>query len=111
MTAVVASVCNAFPEKAGNAGLALLTSRVFFQLDRMRMTHDLPSSRITDYLPHSSAVGQICDDERKKSDSLPHRRYDLETLAVKLQLTGQREQVWPIIDGHRDMLPPIKKQS
>ena len=37
VTAVVASICNAHPEKAGRAGLAVLTCREFFAMDRARM--------------------------------------------------------------------------
>ena len=33
MTAVVVSICNAYPEKAGRAGLAVLTCREFFAMD------------------------------------------------------------------------------
>lgn len=98
-TSVVASVCVAYPEKAGRAGLAVLSNREIVQCDRIRMT-----------MERGAALGaffglnpqhRIYEDERNKSNSLDHRQQDLEYLAIKLQLTELREEVWAIIDRHR----------
>jgi hypothetical protein len=53
----------------------------------------------------------IYDDERRRADSLPHRKHDLEALAIKLQLGAQRDTVWLILDGYRAGLPEIKEQT
>ena len=111
ITAVVASICIAHPEKCGRAGLALLTSRHVVQLDRSRMSHDRTSPSLTEVVPSMQPKNKIYDDERKKSDKLPHRQRDLEYLAVKLQFGGLHEEVWKIIDQHREALPPREEQS
>ncbi len=110
-TAVVASVCNAHPEKAGRAGLALLSSPELIRMDRARTVQEHSHSALSDILP-SFGFNQIYEEERKKSNALPHRGHDLEALAVKLQLIeGQREAVFEIIDRHRAALPPVEEQS
>lgn len=110
-TAVVASVCNAHPDKAGRAGLALLSSPELISMDRARMVQEHSHSVMSGFLP-SFGISHIYEEERKKSNALPHRGHDLEVLAVKLQLIeGQREAVFEIIDRHRAALPPVEKQS
>lgn len=110
-TAVVASVCNAHPEKAGRAGLSLLSSPELIWMDRARMVQEHSQSALSDIFP-SFGINQIYEEERKKSNALPHRGHDLEALAVKLQLIeGQREAVFDIIDRHRAALPPVEEQS
>lgn len=99
-TAVVASVCVAYPDKAGQAGLALLSSREIVQLDRGRLA--------SEFSPASEAFfglnpgHQLFEQERVASNELPHRREDLESLAVRMQLGKDREGVWAIIDRHRE---------
>jgi len=110
-TAVVASVCNAHPEKAGRAALALLSSPDLIRMDRARIVQEHSHSALSDFFP-SFGINQIYEEERKKSNALPHRGHDLEALAVKLQLIeGQREAVFEIIDRHRASLPPVGEQS
>lgn len=109
-TAVVASVCNAHPEKAGRAGLALLSSRELIRIDRVRMAQEGPHSAMSGIFP-SFGINEIYENERKKSDVLPHRGHDLEALAVKLQLTEGRKEVFALIDRHRAALPPIEEQT
>jgi hypothetical protein len=111
ITAVVASVCNAHPEKGGRAAFALLTSRELIAMERARLVQDRGYSLVFDIVPGLDAANEFYNDERKKSGSLPHRKDDLEALAVKLQLGAQREQVQQILDQHRANLPPIEKQS
>lgn len=99
-TAVVASVCVAYPAKAGQAGLALLSSRRIVQLDRERWAREFTSGFGTLFGldPHH----QLFEQERKASNELPHRREDLESLAVRMQFGIDREEVWAIIDRHRE---------
>ena len=111
VTAVVASVCIAHPDKCGRAGLALLTSRNIVQLDRSRMSHDQTSPSLTEVVPSMQPKNKIYDEERKKSDELIHRQRDLEYLAVKLQFDGLHDEVWKTIDQHREALPPREEQS
>ena len=97
-TAVVASVCNAHLDRGGVASLALLTSRATVELDRARMSKEPPF--LID-LPGPDPMDSFYNDERKRSSALGHRRHDLEALAWKLQLGGQAEQTWKVIDAHR----------
>lgn len=109
-TAVVSSVCNAHPEKAGRAGLALLSSRVLILIDRARLVNERSHSVMYEILSNFG-INELYKNERKKSDTLPHRSDDLESLAVKLQLIEGREEVFALIDRHRAALPPVEKQS
>ena len=98
-TGVVASVCVAFPEKAGQAGLALLSSRDVVQLDRERLALEsgAGSTAFFGLNPHN----RMFEQERLASNELPHRREDLESLAVRMQFAEHRDDVWAIIDRHR----------
>lgn len=109
-TAVVASVCNAHPDKSGRAALAVLSSRELIGLDRARMVHESSASAMSGMMP-SFGVGRFYESERKKSNALPHRGYDLEALSVRLQLGPEREKVFEIIDRFRAALPPVEEQS
>jgi hypothetical protein len=40
ITALVAGIANAYPQRAGKAGLAVLTCRDFFEMDRARMVRE-----------------------------------------------------------------------
>jgi hypothetical protein len=51
------------------------------------------------------------DLERRESAKLPHRRQDLERLALMLQSTPLREQVWQVIDDYKAKLPPQSDQD
>jgi hypothetical protein len=112
VTAVVASVCNAYPQKVGRAGLAVLTCREFFAMDRARMVKEssMPGS-LADRMPMFDVEDKIYDDERRIADSLSHRKHDLEALAVKLQHSGQRDAVWQILDEYRAKLPEVGAQN
>ena len=98
-TGVVASVCVAYPEKAGQAGLALLSSRDVVQFDRERLA--LESSAASTAFFGLDPHYRMFEQERSASNELPHRREDLESLAVRMQLTERRDGVWAIIDRHR----------
>ena len=102
--AVVASVCNAHPERGGVASLALLTSRQAIEMDRARIVKEPPSTALMD-LPGPDPMQRFYNDERNRSSALGHRRHDLEALAWKLQLGGEAEQTRQIIDAHRAQIP------
>ena len=103
VTGIVASVCVACPDKAGRAGLALLSSREVVQLDRRRLASESGSAfdAFFGLNPHN----RLFEQERGKSNELAHRREDLESLAVRMQLGDHREAVWEILDRHRVEVP------
>jgi hypothetical protein len=112
VTAVVASVCNAQPEKAGRAGLAVLTCREFFAMDRARMVQELSApGSLADRMPTYDVEDKIYDVERRLADSRSHHKHDLEALAVKLQLGGQGDAVGQILDEYRATLPEVGAQN
>ena len=108
-TAVVASICIAYPDKAGRAGLALLSNRELIECDQSRVA--LESSTGLDPFRGVVPSNYIHEQERKKSNELQHRREHLESLAVRMQSTDVREDVWRIIDQHRSELPDDQDES
>jgi hypothetical protein len=58
-----------------------------------------------------NAETMVYNDERRRADSLPHRKHDLEALAIKLQLGAHRDAVWRILDEHRAALPEVAEQT
>lgn len=109
-TALVASVCVASPAMAGKAGLAVLSNRDFFFMDRSRMVSEMTGS-LSGLFPATNIQNELFDNERKQSDALGHRRRDLEALAVQLQFGAEREAVWAILDAHKAALPEQSEQS
>ena len=104
LTSVVASVCVAYPEKAGLAGLALLSNREVIQFDfELTVSEDIaPLNLFADLAPTNFPHKQ----EREESNNLEHRRKHLETLAIQMQTVHDtRESVWRILDRHYSEIP------
>lgn len=111
ITAVVASIATAYPKQAKQAALPLLTYPYFIKLDKRRMVHDLsPLTSILSYLPIIDK-NRYYIEERKKADSLDHRRLHLENLALQLQFGPLRDEVWQILDRYYKELPPLDQQK
>jgi hypothetical protein len=53
----------------------------------------------------------LCDQERKASAGLAHRRRSLEYVAVSLQTLSFRDRVWRLIDTFKAELPPEGEQD
>jgi hypothetical protein len=110
VTGVLASVCMAHPSKAPRTAVTLLTSREAIWMDRQRMVGEGFGSSI------SEAFGSISDhvlyeSERKTANLLQHRKADFEMMAIRLQQTSAREDVWRVIDKHRASLPAEDNQT
>ncbi|MDP1860628.1 MAG: hypothetical protein Q8K82_18275 [Gemmatimonadaceae bacterium] len=101
-TGVVASVCIAHPKRAGRAALAVLSSRAIIECDKHRMVAEASAS--AEFLVGINASHALFEMERRKANALAHRREDLESLALRLQLTDHRDAVWALIDRHRAAL-------
>lgn len=108
ITAVVLSVAQAWPQGTWRAILPFLAHRRFFDLDRSRVVADQSGAGRILENPGFWTVpeDEWYSDERRQSNAREHRRVDLEATALRLQLTGAREQVWKLVDGHRAALPP-----
>ena len=109
-TAVVASVCNAYPKEGGAASLALLTSREAFSMD-LRRTVSERDADFPNLFPYRDPMAKHYNNERQRSNALEHRRQHLENLAINLQLAESRDEVWKIIDGHHALLPDGAERS
>jgi hypothetical protein len=112
-TAVVVSVAQAWPEGTWRALLPLLAHRVFFELDRSRFIQDQSGAgRMLESLGLRNTTESILyAKERKKSNSLPHRKQDLESTALQLQLTEAREEIEKVIDSLRRELPAVSERT
>ena len=109
-TAVVASVCVAYPTASGDAALAVLTSRDLFSMDIRRKVNESSASALLAF-PEYDPMRRYYLSEREQSNALEHRSQDIEFLASKLQFTNRREEVWNVIDAHRKNISPPADRS
>jgi len=114
ITAVLASVSTAYPRRAPRTGVAVLGASEAIWMDRQRMVSEGSAAGFAAGL--TEAFGSIPDhliyeSERKNADALKHRKSDLEALALALQQTDSREEIWRIIDRYRASLPPEAEQT
>ena len=108
VTAVVSSVCMAYPKSTGAAGLAVLSCEDFFEMDRSRQLNE---SRLGMFSDMRMPDWRVYDLERKQSGVLPHRSEHLEGLALQLQLTDKQSDVFRLLDDFRAELPEPDKQT
>lgn len=112
LTAVVASVATAFPHSAGETLLVLLRSRLCILLDRQRLVNESQTpTALTSILPVLNAIDKIYEQERKQTDTRPHRRRDLEAAIFNLQLGLFAPRVHEILDQHRAGMPSLEEQN
>ncbi len=112
LTAVAASVATAFPHEASESLIVLLQSRICIQLDRRRLASEVQApSVLAKMIPSLNNRKKIYEDERKKADARPHRRHDLESAIMNLQLGPLAPRVHTIIDRHLAEMPPPERQS
>lgn len=111
VTAVVASVAMAYPQKVGATALAFLRTPEFFELDLQRYVTDQRSINESFSDDGLNSIQKVHHSERVKSDKLGHRKRNLELLACDLQTGPLRDQVWKIIDDLKSALPPKDQQK
>ena len=112
LTAVAASVATAFPHEASETLLVLLQSRICVQLDGKRIVYEEQRpSVLMEMLPSLNGRDAIHEEDRKQADARPHRKHDLESAIVNLQLGPAAPRVHAMIDRHRAKMPPPERQS
>ena len=112
LTSVVASVATAFPHEASETLLVLLQSRLCIQLDGKRKVYEAQApSVMMEMLPSLNGRDAIHEEDRKKADARLHRKLDLESAILNLQLGPAAPRVHEIIDKHRAEMPPPERQS
>jgi hypothetical protein len=113
ITAVVASVAQAWPEGTWRSVLPLLAHHVVFDLDRGRWAADRSggAGRLLETPMRIVAEDELYAAERKTANARKHRLQHLEETALQLQLTEAREEIWSLIDERRKALPPAAKRT
>lgn len=111
LAAVVASVATAHPHRSGEALLVLLSVQDYVEIDRSRMASEHQTSTLTGLFPTLHAETKIYEEERKKSNELPHRRQDVEAAIANLQLGPLAPRVHAIIDHYIAALPAPEKRD
>ncbi len=110
LAAVVASVATAHPHRSGESLLVLLSVQDYIEIDRSRMAGEHQTSSLMGLFP-TLRENKIYEEERKKSNALPHRKYDLEAAIANLQLGPLAPRVHAIIDKYIAALPPPDKRD
>lgn len=111
LAAVVASVATAHPRRSGEALLVLLSVQDYIEIDRSRMAGEHQTSSLTGLFPTLRAENKIYEEERKKSNALPHRKHDLEAAIANLQLGPLAPRAHAIIDRYIMALPAPDKRN
>ena len=107
-TAVIASVCNAYPHLCRKTALVLLKSRECIDLDAGRVVFEGAIDIITT-IQNELMRDTFYRNERKESNARHHRKHDLVTLAHKLQSDGDAEQVQEIIIWHQTRIQDMSR--
>ncbi|MEQ9106329.1 MAG: hypothetical protein RLO04_02545 [Limnobacter sp.] len=111
LAAVVASVATAHPLQSGETLLVLLSVQDYIEIDRSRMAGEHQTLSLMGFFPTFRAENKIYEEERKKSNALPHRNHDLEAAIAKLQFGPLAPRVHAIIDKHIAALPAPDKRD
>jgi hypothetical protein len=110
VTAIAASLAMAYPSACGETLLVLLSNRECIDLDRQRMVHD-QSGSIFGRLRQDEPMKQRFAEERAESDSLPHRKQQLETVIAQAQIGPFAARIHEMLDRHLAALPPVGEQT
>ena len=111
LAAVVASVATAHPHRSGEAILVLLSVQDYIEIDRSRMASEHQTSSLTGLFPTFRAEDKIYEEERMKSNTLSHRKHDLEAAIANLQLGPLAPRIHDIIDRYIEALPGPDKRN
>ena len=111
LAAVVASAAIAYPHASGEALLVLLSVRDYVAVDRSRLAGEHQIAGMARMIPTMRADHQVYENERRKSDALPHRQHDLEAAIANLQLGPFAPRVHALLDNHLAALPPKDQQD
>lgn len=92
VTAVLASVAQAYPHRVNKLCFPILKVREFFRWDIRRLVGESSALAILDRnIP-------FAQEGRHQSNQLPHRKFHLEYLVTKLQVEGHFEEISEMID-------------
>ena len=109
LSAVIASVATAHPHQSGEALLVLLSAQDYIEIDRSRLASEHHTLNFMGLFPTLRAENKIFEEERNKSNALPHRKHDLEAAIANLQLGPLAPRVHAVIDRYIAALPALDK--
>src|SRR6185369_4381434 len=106
-TAVLVSVATGFPEKLGKAALPLLRTPALYEWDLIRCGQEA-SALGAGYSP-GDPYWKIYSEERITANKRPWRGEYLENLAIRLQFTELRADIFPIIDEFKTNIEKLSE--
>ena len=118
ISAVVASIVLAYPEKTFNVAKILFQTKEFFLFDNARLVLDqIP----IDIVLNSFTKESLSKNERIESNKLEHRQKSLEHLALQYQFAlhgivektfeDRRKMLWKILDNYYQKLPDHSSET
>lgn len=116
ISAVVASVALAHPEKLFNVLKILFRTDIFFYYDNVRQSQEFSAKRLYSIGAGMSFKTKIFDNERIRTCDEPHRKLTLEQIAFKFQLinsegsseeefTERKKEILNILDEYYSRIP------
>jgi hypothetical protein len=122
ISAVVASIILAFPDKTFNVAKVLFKTKYFFFYDTTRWCLDQTHKSSLSLLKGINYQHEIYENERLKACDDEHRKFALEHLLLNYQMfrtedVSQEEAekrqkvIWDILDEHYNQLPEKSKQT
>ena len=109
-TGLMAGVLNAHPELMTERLLSIFKCPTFFDSDLVRTVHEGSALAI---LGGHDGLDEARQQERIKSNNLPHRKTSMESLLVRLQfeVPHLREAIFSILDAHIANLPDVPSEE
>ena len=122
ISAVVASIVLAFPEKTFNVARILFQTKEFILFDTTRLASEYTAKSQYSIVPNLNPNDKIFENERLDTFEDKHRKQALEHLFLNYQLQSsfhpnenkdaqRTEELWDILDNYYDQLPDVDKQN
>jgi hypothetical protein len=106
-TAVLASVATGFPNRFGKAALPLLRTPELYNLDMGRIVHERGGNEMNWFASsfQRDPFADLYADERRTAALRPWRQEHLESLIIRLQFSGLKQEAFAVIDELRSKAP------
>ena len=122
ISAVVASVVLAFPDKTFSVAKVLFKTKAFFFYDTARWSLDQTQKSSLSLFKGLNYQHEIYENERLKACDDEHRKFTLEHLCLKYQMfrtedvseeeaEKRQKDIWDILDEHYSQLPEKSEQT
>ncbi len=123
ITAIIASIVLAYPDKTFNIAIILFKTKEFIQADFIRHFKDYWEVKNLYRISNGfNEINKLYVEERLKTCEDQHRNSQLESLFLnyqifkseevsKIEMENRQKILWKILDNYYEKLPPISKQS